>query len=473
MRATAAHFQTSPGNRLPGGASWSEEGTNFCVYCGYAIRMELLLYEAADSTRPVQVIQLDPACQRTFFSWHVYVEKIPLGIHYTWRVQHPDGRWYEVLDPWAYAVCDSHWDRSQPIAPDNGLRGIVTDTRFAWSQPCFTPKSLENAIIYELHVGGFTRHSSSKTQSPGTFKGLIEKIPYLKGLGITHVELLPIMAFDQSDMPAAVAALGLQNYWGYSPYGFYALHPRYAENSHPVREFQELVDALHAADIGVILDVVFNHTSEGGYGGPVIHFKALSDPFFYHREGPYFRDYTGCGNTINCNHPIVAHFLVHCLEYWVKTMRVDGFRFDLASVFSRGENGHVLANPFLPWSIELSRDLALTPIIAEAWDAAGLYQVGSFPGSRWSEWNGRYRDVIRRFVRGDRGLVGEVATCMAGSSDLYAANKRLPFNSINFITCHDGFTLWDLVSYNHKHNLANGEGNRDGTDHNLSWNCGA
>jgi len=472
MTTANARFQTRSGARLYSGATWSEKGTNFSVFSHDAINIELLLYEAAESHEPFQVIVLDPDTQRTFFTWHVFVEQLPLGTYYTWRVQRPDGSWWEVLDPWAHAVSDAGWDRHQPISPGNGLRGIVTDTRYDWTEPDFTPKPLDGAVIYEVHVGGYTRHPSAGTQHSGTFTGLIEKIPYLKELGITHVELLPVMAFDERDVPEGVSALGHTNYWGYSTYGFYAPHPHYCTTSMPVREFQDLVEALHAAGIGIILDVVFNHTSEGGADGPTIHFKTLADDIFYHHNGPHYRDYTGCGNTINCNHPLVTHFIVYCLQYWVKTMRVDGFRFDLASVFARGEDGTVLANPALPWSIELSHPLAQTHLIAEAWDAAGLYQVGSFPGSRWSEWNGRYRDVIRRFIRGDRGLVGEVATCLTGSSDLYASERRLPTSSINFVTCHDGFTLWDLVSYNIKHNLANGEDNRDGTNQNLSWNCG-
>lgn len=469
MKAATAPFRTRTGNRLPGGASWSQKGTNFSVYSQDAKNMELRLYETEVRTEPFQVIALDPNSQRTFFAWHVFVEQLPVGTYYTWRVQRQDGSWWEVLDPWALAVSDKNWHRPSSSV----LRGIVSDSHFDWSDNTFTAKSLDGAVIYEVHVGGYTRHPSAGTQHPGTFAGLVEKIPYLKKLGITHVELLPVMAFDTQDVPEGVAALGLSNYWGYSPYGFYAPHPNYCATHSPIREFQELVEALHAADMGIILDVVFNHTCEGGANGPTIHFKALADQVFYHRDGQHYRDYTGCGNTINCNHPLITHFLVYCLEYWVRTMRVDGFRFDLASVFSRGEDGSVLRNPPLPWSIELSNTLAQTPMIAEAWDAAGLYQVGSFPGSRWSEWNGRYRDVIRRFVRGDRGLVGEVATCLAGSSDLYADEHRLPTSSINFITCHDGFTLWDLVSYNQKHNEANGESNRDGNDQNLSWNCGA
>ncbi len=472
MTIATARYRTRIGGRFYSGAAWNEEGTNFSS-CSYdAINIELLLYEAAESTEPFQVIALDPNTQRTFFTWHVFVEQLPLGTHYTWRVQRPDGSWWEVLDPWALAISDADWDRRQAISATNGLRGIVTDPRYDWNEPAFVPKSLDGAVIYEVHLGGYTRHPSSGTQNPGTFTGLIEKIPYLKELGITHVELLPVMAFDEQDVPEEVAAKGHTNYWGYSSYGFYAPHPHYCATPAPVREFQDLVEALHAAGLGIIMDVVFNHTSEGGAGGPTIHFKALMDDFFYHHDGQHYRDYTGCGNTINCNHPLVTHFIVNCLQYWVTRMRVDGFRFDLASVFARGEDGTVLTNPSLPWSIELSHALAQTPLIAEAWDAAGLYQVGSFPGSRWSEWNGRYRDVIRRFIRGDLGLVGEVATCLAGSSDLYAGKHRLPTSSINFITCHDGFTLWDLVSYNNKYNLVNGENNRDGTTQNLSWNCG-
>ncbi|TPW12120.1 MAG: glycogen operon protein GlgX, partial [Halothiobacillaceae bacterium] len=305
-----------------------------------------------------------------------------------------------------------------------------------------------------------------------------EKIPYLKSLGITDVELMPVMAFDEQDVPATVATRGLKNYWGYSTHSFYSPHPRYCVsplNGSHQQEFREMVKALHAAGIGVILDVVLNHTAEGSDNGPTINFKGLLNEVFYHldeHDKRKYRDYTGCGNTINCNHPLVTRFLVNCLEHWVRDMHVDGFRFDLASVFVRGENGYPLYNAPLPWNIEFSNTLSNTKIIAEAWDAAGLYHVGNFPGYRWSEWNGRYRDVMRRFVRGDKGIISDVATCLSGSSDLYKDDGRLPINSINFITCHDGFTLYDLVSYNHKHNELNGEDNRDGHNDNLSWNCG-
>ncbi|HET8696102.1 MAG TPA: alpha-amylase family glycosyl hydrolase, partial [Gammaproteobacteria bacterium] len=300
---------------------------------------------------------------------------------------------------------------------------------------------------------------------------------YLAELGVTHVELLPVMAFDAQDVPPAVAARGLVNYWGYSTHSFYSPHARYCvDAARAAYEFRGLTDALHAAGIGVLLDVVFNHTAEGGEQGPVINFKGLGNEIFYHLDGldrRRFRDYTGCGNTVNCNHPLVTAFIVHCLEYWVERLGVDGFRFDLASVFSRDGRGQPMADPPVTWALESSRALSRVPLIAEAWDAVGLYQVGAFPGMGWAEWNGRYRDVVRRFVRGDPGLIGEVASRIAGSADLYLHSKRLPANSVNFVTCHDGFTLLDLVSYNAKHNEQNAEDGRDGSNDNASWNCGA
>jgi isoamylase len=306
---------------------------------------------------------------------------------------------------------------------------------------------------------------------------LIEKIPYLQSLGITHVELMPIMAFDEQDVPASTAALGLKNYWGYSTHSFFSPHPGYCvtpEQGTHLREFRDLVKALHKAKIAVIMDVVFNHTAESGVDGPIINFRGIGDTIFYHHDKfdkSIFRDYTGCGNTINANHPLVTRFIINCLEYWVKEMHIDGFRFDLASALSRGEDGEVLPDPPVLWGIELSRRLAKTKLIAEAWDAAGLYQVGSFPGYRWAEWNGIYRDSIRCFLRGDKGIIRDVATRLCGSSDLYEHQGRLPISSINFITCHDGFSLIDLFSYQQKHNEANGEGNRDGCNHSYSFNC--
>jgi isoamylase len=492
-RQVARTYRTRPGERYPSGASPDAGGVNFSVFSRYATSVELRLYETALSPEPFQVIGLDPDINRTFFSWHVYVEGLPKGIHYTWRVDGPtDTRntgfrfesEQELVDPYATAVTDYLWDRSRACRPDgrrgNSMRAVVPDEdNYDWEGDTPLHRLFENSIIYELHVGGFTRHPSSDVAYPGTFSGLIQKIPYLQALGITEVELMPVMAFDAQDVPEGTRRLGLKNYWGYSPHSFFAPHPGYCvspASGTQRREFRDLVKALHQAGIGVILDVVFNHTAEAGPDGPIVNFKGLGNSTFYHldpRDRRLYRDYTGCGNTINCNHPLVTRFLVECLEYWVREMHVDGFRFDLASVLARGEDGKPLYNAPAPWNIEFSSVLAHTTLIAEAWDAGGLYQVGAFPGFRWAEWNGRYRDVIRRFVRGDPGLVAEVATRVSGSSDLYQEAGRLPINSINFVTCHDGFTLWDLVSFNQKHNQANGESNRDGSDDNLSWNCGA
>lgn len=337
---------------------------------------------------------------------------------------------------------------------------------------------MNDTIIYEVHVGGFTRSSSSDCKHPGTFSALIEKIPYLKELGITAVELLPIFDFDEKNVLREVNGKQLKDYWGYNPHSYFAPEASYCafpDIGNHIREFRDMVKALHKAGIEVILDVVFNHTDEGNHEGPTINFKGLFNSIFYHLvhwDKQYYMDYSGCGNTVNCNHPIVEKLIVDCLEFWVKEMHVDGFRFDEASILSRSQDGVPMLHPPVIWHIETSETLADTKIIAEAWDAGGLYQIGEFPGYRWAEWNGRFRDDIRRFVKGDPGIVGAVAWRLAGSADLYQSSRHLPINSINFISCHDGFTLNDLVSYNHKHNEANGEHNRDGINDNLSWNCG-
>jgi glycogen operon protein len=485
-------YATRPGSRFPVGASAREDGVNFCIFSRHATRVELLLFAQAGAGTPMQTVVLDPDVNRSFFFWHVFVEGLPVGTHYAWRMDGPcdtaatGRRFYagrELLDPWAQAVSDALWDRARACAgPEGGpsvLRGIVVEPIVSTARPVTRPwksPDLEGAVIYEMHVGGFTRHPSAGVACPGSFAALKEKIPYLQALGVTHVELMPVMGFDAQDVPANASARGLNNYWGYSTHSFWAPHPGYCvDPARGNREFRELVDALHDAGIGVLLDVVFNHTAEGGNGGPVIHFRGMANDIFYHLDATdrtRYLDFTGCGNTLNCNHPLVTAFIVHCLEYWVETLGVDGFRFDLASVFARGDHGIPLGNPPLPWAIETSRILSRVPVIAEAWDAAGMYHVGAFPGMAWSEWNGRYRDTIRRFVRGDPGVIGEVASRLAGSADLYADDGRRPCNSVNFITCHDGFTLHDLVSYNGKHNEANGEDSRDGSNDNLSWNCG-
>jgi glycogen operon protein len=352
---------------------------------------------------------------------------------------------------------------------------IVAADDYDWEGDRPLRRSLRDAVIYELHVSGFTRHPSSGVSNPGTFSGLVDKIPYLQALGVTDVELLPVFAFDTQDVPPATAAIGLDNFWGYSPVSFFAPHRAYAAGDDPRREFRDLVKALHAAGIGVILDIVVNHTAEGGADGPTIGCKGLINELFYvldPQDRSKYLDFTGCGNTISSNQPLVAQWLLDCLRYWAVEMHVDGFRFDLAGVLSRDEEGEPLAHAPVIAAIEFAPELADVHLVAEAWDSGGLYQVGSFPGFRWAEWNDRYRDAVRRFLRGEPGHLGELATRIAGSSDLYAWAGKTPQNGINFVTCHDGFTLCDLVSYDRKHNSANGEHNRDGRDENLSWNSG-
>ncbi|WP_411726687.1 glycogen debranching protein GlgX [Methyloglobulus sp.] len=484
-------YKLKPGNHYPTGCKHNSGGVNFSIFSRYATHVELLLYETAENEEPFRIIPLQKEINRTFFYWHVYIVGLPVGTWYTWRIDAPNltrelgfsfDKDKQLIDPWARVVSQKHWSRKAACVPgDNSLtsmRCCVVDEHYDWEGDIPLRISSEKSIIYELHVGGFTRHASSKVTSPGTFSGLNEKIPYLQQLGITHVELLPVMAFDEQDVPPNTADLGLKNYWGYSTHSFFSPHPGYCvtpEQGTHLQEFRDLVKALHRAGIGIIMDVVFNHTAESGAQGPVINFKGIGGKTFYHHDKydkSIFLDYTGCGNTVNANHPLVARFIISCLEYWVREMHVDGFRFDLASAMARGEDGEVLEDPPVLWGIELSEQLVKTKLIAEAWDAAGLYQVGSFPGYRWAEWNGRYRDIIRRFVRGDKGLIPELATRLCGSSDLYEHQGRLPISSINFVTCHDGFTLHDLFSYNEKHNAANGENNRDGCNDSYSFNCG-
>jgi len=484
--------KTRPGWWYPHGATTTKDGVNFSIGSGEATSAELLLFEKADSRQPYEIIKLDADINKTFFFWHIFVEGLPAGTHYAWRIDGPDdvrktGHRFDgkkvLLDPYARGVTHALWDRARASMPGDNLECsmrcvIPLDDDYDWEGDKPIERISQTMIIYEMHVGGFTRHPSSRVTHPGTFSGITEKIPYLMALGITHIELMPVMAFDEQAVLQGVANLGLKNYWGYNTHSFFSPHPSYCID--PLRgnhrkEFRDMVKALHKAGIGVILDVVFNHTAEWGADGPTINFKGLGNNVAYHldrHDRSIYRDYTYCGNTMNCNHPIVYMFLKDCLEYWVREMHVDGFRFDLASVLIRGEDGNPMEHAPATWNIELSDTLVRSCIIAEAWDAVGLYQVGNFPGFRWKEWNGHYRDVMRRFMRGEKGLIGEVATRICGSSDFYEHQRRLPTNSINFITCHDGFTLNDLVSYNEKHNYANGEDNLDGMNDNLSWNCG-
>ncbi len=486
-------YEVTRGVPQPLGATPDATGVNFSVYSESAYYVELLLFDRHDSPTPSHVIRLDPDNHRSFHFWHCHVAGVRPGQIYAFRADGPRDTEHggfrfnpnKVLaDPYARGNDKTLWDRAAATGDgDNvatSIRSVVLDPDdYDWEGDEPLRRPLSETIIYEMHVGGFTRSPSSGVAHPGTFRGVIEKIDYLKNLGITAVELMPVFDFDETEVLRTLPdGTQLRNYWGYDPFGFFAPHSGYCtqpEAGSHQREFRDMVKALHAAGIEVILDVVFNHTSEGDHRGPTISFKGLANETYYHLWAPdrrYYMNFSGCGNTLNANSPVTAKLIVECLEHWVREYHVDGFRFDLAAVLSRGPNGVEMDVPPVLWAIELSEVLAETKIIAEPWDAAGLYELGDFPGKRWSQWNGLYRDQIRRFVAGEPGLVGSVAARLAGSADLFAERGELATNSINFITAHDGFTLNDLVSYNYKHNEANGEGNRDGSDANYSWNCG-
>jgi glycogen operon protein len=480
-------METLPGQAYPLGATVQPGGVNFSVFSKNCTAVELLLFDAPDDARPARTIRLDPARNRTFYYWHAFLPGIRAGQLYGYRVRGPfaphrghrfDGE-KVLVDPYARAVDASSYDREAATRPgDNcahALKSVVVDPGvYEWEGDAPVSLPYASTVIYELHIGGFTRHPSSGVDpgKRGTYAGLIEKIPYLRSLGITTVELLPVQQFDEQDAPP-----GLANYWGYSPIAFFAPHQGYCSCSDPlgpVDEFRDMVKALHRAGIEVIVDIVFNHTAESDETGPTLSFRGLENRGYYmlNENRASYADYSGCGNTVNANHSIVRRMIIDCLRYWVSEMHVDGFRFDLASVMARDKRGRPLEDPPILWEIESDPVLAGTKIIAEAWDAAGLYQVGSFIGHRWAEWNGQFRDDTRRFVRGDPGTVERLAARIKGSPDLYKQPDREPNRSINFVTCHDGFTLNDLVSYNEKHNAANNQGNRDGADENFSWNCG-
>ena len=493
-RAPQESLTARAGRPHPIGPSVQTNGVNFSLYSEQATAVELLLFDAANATEPVQTIALDPEANHTPPFWHVFVQDLRPGFYYAYRVDGPSdlhGRGDRfnmnkvLIDPYARGIGTALWDRGAACTPDDNvataMRGAIVATGgYDWEgdQPLNRP--MHETIIYEMHVGGFTRDNSSGSLRPGTFLALAEKIPYLRTLGVTAVELLPVFQFDPSEYGGTNPLTGapLSNYWGYSTVGFFAPHSGYCERTaeaQHVAEFRDMVKALHRAGIEVILDVVFNHTSEGNHQGPTMHFRGLENAAYYYltpQDRQYYMDYSGTGNTVNCNHPVPKKFIIDCLEYWVREMHVDGFRFDEGSILSRGEDGAPLHFPPVVWDIELSDVLADTKVIAEAWDAAGLNQIGYFPGVRWAEWNGRYRDDIRRFVRGDVGLLSAVASRIMGSADIYQHADRRPVSSINFVTAHDGFTLHDLVTYNTKHNEANGDGNRDGLDDNESGNGG-
>jgi glycogen operon protein len=484
----SSHAMHRPGLSFPLGADLALGGANFSVFSKHATAAQLLLFDNVDDPEPSRVIDLDPRVNRTYHYWHAFVPGVTAAQLYGYRLAGPldpvRGLRFDpnklLLDPYGKCVArPARRSREAARTPGNNvataLKSVVVDSSaYDWEGDRPLGRPFAKTIIYEMHCGGFTRHPSSGVapSKRGTYAGLVEKIPYLQDLGITAVELLPIFAFDEHDGPP-----GLGNYWGYQPLSFFAPHDGYSSRSTPlgaVDEFRDMVKALHRAGIEIIMDVVYNHTTEGNENGPTICFRGLANDTYYilPEDKSRYADYTGCGNTLNANESIVRRLILDSLRYWVGEMHVDGFRFDLASILSRDENGRPMASPPILWDIESDPILANVKLIAEAWDAAGLYQVGHFVGDSWKEWNGRFRDDVRAFLKGDNGTARGMACRLTGSPDIYEREEREPEQSINFITCHDGFTLNDLVSYDAKHNETNGEENRDGANDNLSWNCG-
>jgi isoamylase len=467
---------------LPYGAIVHDGGVQFVIFSRSATSMRVLLYDRVGDPEPSHIVQFNPDSDRWGDIWSVFIPGLRPGQLYHFQADGPYEPHYgqrfngkaRLIDPYARALAGKF------LPADDGVlrppKCVVIDDTFDWQGDRHLKRSLSETVIYEMHVRGFTQSRSSGVKEPGTYLGLIEKIPYLRSLGVTAVELMPVLDFPL-DHWSGSAEQGKPNYWGYDPMAFFAPHRGYAASSEPgaqVVEFKQLVRALHQAGIEVILDVVFNHTAEGNELGPTLSFKGLENRVYYMlaNGGGTYKNYSGCGNTINGNHPIVREMIFLCLRHWVLNYHVDGFRFDLASILSRDRNGDLVPNPPLVELIAEDPLLADTKIIAEAWDAAGAYQVGSFANQRWAEWNGRFRDDVRRVWRGEGGMLGPLATRLSGSSDLYQSSGRRPYHSINFITSHDGFPLNDLVSYSYKHNQANGEHNMDGDNNNLSDNYG-
>jgi len=473
------------GKSFPLGATVCPDGVNFSVFAKGGEAVQLLLFDHLDDAQPSRTITLDPVINRSHHYWHVFMPGIEVGQIYGYRVERAarelrfDPR-KVLLDPYGRAIArPPNYSRVAATKPgDNfatALKSVVTDVRrYDWEGDEPLGRPFSRTVIYEMHVAGFTKDPSSGVDltKRGTYAGLIDKIPYLQDLGVTAVELQPVFQFDEQDAPA-----GLTNYWGYSPISFFTPHSGYSSRSDPLAvldEFRDMVKAFHRAGIEIILDVVYNHTAEGGENGPTLCFKGFANDIYYilDRSTGQYANYTGTGNTLNANQSFVRRLIRDSLHYWVDVMHIDGFRFDLASILSRDESGRPLANPPILWDIDSAPWMADTKLIAEAWDAAGLYQVGSFVGDFWKEWNGRFRDDVRSFMKADNDTVTRIPYRLFGSPDIYGRAQREPEQSINFVTCHDGFTLNDLLSYNAKHNELNGENNCDGMEANLSWNCG-
>ncbi|PWT71605.1 MAG: glycogen debranching enzyme GlgX [Bacteroidetes bacterium] len=476
------------GASYPLGATLYSEGANFSIFCKNGNSVSLLFFDKIEDVEPSQEIELNNMYNQTYNYWHIFVKGVKAGQLYGYRINGPfeptRGHVFDsekiLLDPYSKAIAipdgfdRGAFERRGKVSIPSMKSVLVDLSLYDWEGDAPLSRPFSQTIIYEMHVGGFTKDESSNVQEAikGKFLGLIQKIPYLVKLGITAVELLPVFHFDEQDAP-----MGLVNYWGYSPISFFAPHQSYSTSLDPTKvldEFRDMVKALHAAGIEVILDVVYNHTAEAGKDGPCYSFRGIDNSLYYmlYNNSDEHMNFSGCGNTFNANQAVVRRMIIDSLHFWVEEMHVDGFRFDLASILSRDESGHPIANPPVLLDIDSDPILSRTKLIAEAWDAAGLYQVGSFVGDRWKEWNGKFRDDIRKFMRGDEGTLSNMVTRLIGSPDIFVEKGREPERSINFVTCHDGFTLYDLVSYNWKHNSLNKEENRDGTNDNWSWNCG-
>ncbi|BDV42175.1 glycogen operon protein GlgX homolog [Geotalea uraniireducens] len=484
---TLAGFRVRPGKSFPFGATLVPGGVNFSVFSSHAVSCTLVLFEKGEREPLVEIPF--PDSFRIGHVWSMIVfdldcERIEYGFRMDGPFDPAAGHRFDrskiLLDPYAKAIggrdvwgAAPDWDEPFPH------RGRLVFEDFDWEDDRPLEIPMEELVIYEAHVRSFTRHPSSGSKYPGTYAAIREKIPYLKELGINCLELMPVFEFDEFENSRTNGETGqtLYNYWGYSTVGFFAPKAGFAATGRfgmQVDEFKTMVKELHKNGIEVILDVVFNHTAEGNEHGPTISFRGIDNRTYYMLtpQGYYF-NFSGCGNTLNCNNPIVRNIVLDCLRYWAAEYHIDGFRFDLAAILGRDPWGAPLPNPPLLETLAFDPVLGKCKLIAEAWDAGGLYQVGSFPAyGRWAEWNGKFRDDVRRFLRSDAGMVGAIAQRLQGSPDLYGWNGRGPTASINFITCHDGFTLYDLFAYDGKHNEANGEGNRDGESENRSWNCG-
>ncbi len=482
-------------SRMKLGAELREDGVMFSIFSRHATKAWLLLFKDSDGVEPDHVFELTMEADRKGDIWFAYIRGITEGWYYLWKMDGPydpiGGHLFNpdalLLDPYAKAVCgEIHSfprEKNEKSVkyfsdPSKFAKAVICSDCFDWEGDRPLNRPLADTIIYEMHLRGFSAGNGSDIDAPGTYRGVIDKIDYFKGLGISAVELLPINEFSvfRDNRKAKGSKRVLNNYWGYNTVGFFAPNGRFSASGstgEQVTEFKEMVKSLHRAGIEVILDIVFNHTAEGGKFDKSFSFKGIDNSIYYMLDpqtGAY-KDYTGCGNTFNANHPLVSDLIMDCLHYWVLEMHVDGFRFDLASALNRDENGHLMSESPLISRIRQSPLLRNTKIISESWDAGGGYQVGGFRG-RWAEWNGKYRDDIRRFWRGDADTVGKLATRISGSSDLFGPSRRSPQQSINFIFSHDGFTLWDWTSYSRKHNHANGHQNQDGDNHNFSFNHG-